>query len=67
MSIARGNAMFLPNAGKLSLNVEHASDGVDNVEGLGYGELLEGVAVRGGDVGTSHTQDGSIQVVKCST
>ena len=47
--------------------VEEPGHCVDHIEGLGDGELLQGVAVRGGDVSTGHTQDRPIQIIKSLT
>jgi len=49
------------------LHVEKSADSVDDVEGLGNGQLLQGVAVRGGDICCRNPQDRSVQVVKCCT
>ncbi len=48
----------------VSLHVEESCNSVDHVEALGDGELLEGVAIRGGDISTGHSQDGTVQIVK---
>ena len=46
------------------LEVQESYNSVDHVEGLWYGELLQGVAVRSGHVCTGHTQDGAVQIIK---
>eukprot|EP00053_Salpingoeca_punica_P008562 m.76658 g.76658 ORF g.76658 m.76658 type:complete len:418 (+) comp14651_c0_seq1:227-1480(+) len=46
------------------LDVEHVLDCVDDVEGLREAELLDGLGIGGGQVGTGHAQRRGVQVVK---
>ena len=49
------------------LHIQELLDSVDHIEGLWYGELLQGMAIRGGDIGCGDTENGTVQVVKCCT